>query len=209
MKRLLLLCLLVFATAFYFYYRNETAAFDKTSGTVNTSSKKAATPATLKTKTAGIQPYLKQAGFSTHYVFLIDMSLPSGQNRFFIYDLQKSSVAYAGLVAHGSCNTAYLPQPRFSNEPDCGCSSIGRYKIGYAYNGRFGKAYKLFGLDSSNANAFKRAIVLHAYDCVPDVEITSPLCNSLGCPMVSYKFLDTAARIIEASAKPVLLWIYK
>jgi hypothetical protein len=163
----------------------------------------------LKSRARDLKTYAVRKGFATDYCFLIDMSLPSGQNRFFIYDLKRDSITAAGLVAHGSCNTVFLRKARFSNTPNCGCSSVGRYKVGYKYKGRFGKAYKLHGLDSTNSNAFKRAVVLHAYDCIPDREIY-PLsaCNSLGCPMVSYRFLDKASRVIDRAKKPVLLWVY-
>jgi hypothetical protein len=115
----------------------------------------------------------------------------------------------SGLAAHGSCNTAFLEQAKFSNAPGCGCSAIGKYKIGYSYKGRFGKAYKLFGLDNTNSKSFDRNIVLHAYKCIPDKEIyPQPVCNSLGCPMVSYEFLETAAAFIDESKKPLLLWIF-
>ena len=165
--------------------------------------------ALLRGRAHELKTYARRKGFSTEYCFLIDMSRPSGRNRFFIYDLKRDSVTAAGLVAHGSCNTRFLRKARFSNTPNCGCSSVGRYKVGYKYNGRFGRAYKLHGLDSTNSNAFKRAVVLHAYDCIPDREIYPlPACNSLGCPMVSYAFLDKAAGVIDRARKPVLLWIY-
>ncbi|RYY98958.1 MAG: hypothetical protein EOO11_06465 [Chitinophagaceae bacterium] len=103
------------------------------------------------------------------------------------------------------------PRPApFSSEPGCGCSSLGRYKVGYAYNGSFGKAFKLHGLDASNRTAYARFVVLHAYRCVPDEELyPAALCNSLGCPMLSHKFLETAAGYIRREKKPVLLWIYQ
>lgn len=163
----------------------------------------------LKERAREVKSYARRKGFSSEHCFLIDMSLPSGKNRFFIYDLKRDSVIAAGLVAHGSCNTVFLRKARFSNTPDCGCSSVGRYKVGYKYKGRFGRAYKLHGLDSTNSNAFRRAVVLHAYDCIPDREVYPlPACNSLGCPMVSYAFLDKAAKVIDRAKKPVLLWVY-
>lgn len=137
------------------------------------------------------------------------MSLPSGKNRFFIYNLAKDSLLKSGLVAHGSCTTYYLENVFFSNNISCGCSSKGKYKIGYKYNGSFGKSYKLYGLDSSNSNAAKRSIVLHAYKEVPDHEIyLDVIGNSLGCPMVSYLFLSKISKIIDTSKKPILLWIF-
>lgn len=163
----------------------------------------------LRSKATSIREFAASRGYSTHYSFLVDMRLPSGQKRFFVYDLQADSVCYSGMVAHGNCRSGFLEEAVFSNVPECGCSSIGKYKVGYPYEGQFGQAFKLHGLDSTNSNAFQRTIVLHAYDCVPDEEVyPSPICNSLGCPMVSYRFLDTLAATINNSRKPILLWIY-
>lgn len=154
--------------------------------------------------------YAEKKGYSTDYCFLIDMSIPSGKNRFFVYDLEKGGVAYSGLVAHGSCEERFLSRARFSNVANSGCSSMGRYKVGVFYNGKYGESFKLHGLDNSNSNAFSRGVVIHGYDCVPDEEIfPRVLCNSLGCPMVSYNFFDRLSRIIQRSEKPILLWIYR
>jgi L,D-transpeptidase-like protein len=157
-----------------------------------------------------INNYAIQNDLSTEYCFLIDMSLPSGRNRFFIYDLKKNSIVNSGLVAHGSCNETFLSRPRFSNETKSGCSSLGKFKVGEFYNGKYGKSFRLYGLDNCNSNAYKRAVVIHGYDCVPDEEIyPRVLCNSLGCVMVSYKFFDKISRIIGKSEKPIVLWIYQ
>ncbi len=53
-----------------------------------------------------------------------------------------------------------------------------------SYVGTFGKSYRLKGLDKTNSNALKRAIVLHSYDCIPDTETRNLACLSLGCPDV-------------------------
>jgi hypothetical protein len=167
--------------------------------------------ARLKQKGRSLQAYFNSTNvYNETICFFVDMSLPSGRNRFFVYDLGKDSVVNSGLVAHGSCNTTFLAEAKFNNTEGCGCSAIGKYKVGYSYDGRFGLAYKLYGLDKSNNNAFKRFIVLHAYDCVPNVEtFPEPICNSLGCPMVSYKFLNDLQKYIKASKKPILLWVFK
>lgn len=148
--------------------------------------------------------------YNTQIAFLIDMSLSSGENRFFVMDLEKDSVTAAGLVTHGRCNENWLNGRRYSNKVGSGCTSLGRYKIGASYQGRFGLAYKLHGLDSSNSNAFKRYVVLHSHECVPDGEThPMPLCQSDGCPTVSPAFLKKLQAIINASKKPVVLWIYE
>jgi len=157
-----------------------------------------------------IDVYAHQNNMSTEYCFLVDMSLPSGKNRFFIYDLNKRSIIYSGLVAHGSCNEEFLSKPRFSNKAKTGCSSLGKYKVGEFYRGNYGKSYRLHGLDDCNSNAFKRAVVIHGFDCVPDREIyPRVLCNSLGCVMVSYNFFNKISAIIKKTDKPIVLWVYQ
>lgn len=157
-----------------------------------------------------INLYAAKNGYSTKYCFLVDMSLPSGRRRFFVYNLEKNTVVFSGLVAHGSCNETFLSRPKFSNAASCGCSSLGKYKVGGFYRGHYGKSYRLYGLDNSNSNAYRRAVVIHGYDCVPDEEIyPRVLCNSLGCPGVSYNFFEKLSRIIEQSEKPILLWVYR
>jgi len=160
--------------------------------------------------TSKITNYAVQNNLSTDYCFLVDMSLPSGRNRFFVYDLKKNSIVHAGLVAHGSCNETFLARPKFSNESKTGCSSLGKYKVGEFYRGKYGKSFRLYGLDNCNSNAYKRAVVIHGYDCVPDKEIyPRVLCNSLGCVMVSYKFFEKISKTIGKSEKPIVLWVYQ
>ena len=157
-----------------------------------------------------VRRYAMEKGFSKDYCFFIDMSIHSGRNRFFVYDLQKNAIVMSGLVAHGSCREDYLTEARFSNLPGCGCTSSGKYKVGEKYRGQYGKSYKLYGLENTNSNAYRRAVVLHGFSCVPNEEIyPKVVCNSLGCAMVSPVFFDQLASIIDHSEKPILLWIYK
>lgn len=156
-----------------------------------------------------IKKFAAENDYSTKYCFLVDMSLPSGKNRFFVYDLEKNSIINTGLVAHGSCNESFMAHPRFSNSAKSGCTSLGKYKVGEFYVGKYGKSFRLYGLDNSNSNAYNRAVVIHGYDCVPDEEIyPRVLCNSLGCVMVSYNFFDRLSRLIKKSDKPIVLWLY-
>jgi len=157
-----------------------------------------------------VNNYALENGYSTEYCFLVDMSIPSGRKRFFVYDLQQNTVVHTGLVAHGSCNQTFLSRANFSNAANCGCSSLGKYKVGEFYHGKYGRSFRLYGLDNSNSNAYKRAIVIHGYGCVPDKEIyPMVLCNSLGCVMVSPHFFETLSHIIEKSGKPIVLWLYE
>jgi hypothetical protein len=162
----------------------------------------------LQIRAISAKLFIEQKKYNDKICFLVDMSLPSNKNRFFVYDLDKDSIVLKGLVAHGSCNNIYLRNAQFSNTPECGCSAIGKYRVGKKYKGRFGNAFKLHGLDSTNNNAYERFIVLHAYDCVPNEEVDYLICNSLGCPMVSYTFLKGLSMHIANSKKPILLWMF-
>jgi len=146
--------------------------------------------------------------FNTELCFFVDMSVESGKSRFFVYDMKKKQVRIKGLVAHGRCNKDWLSGRKYGNVVGCGCTSLGRYKIGNPYKGRFGLAYKLYGLDSTNSHAYSRFVVLHAHACVPEQEVDpSPICQSDGCPTVSPGFLQQLAGAIDSSRRPVLLWI--
>lgn len=142
--------------------------------------------------------------------FLIDMSISSGKKRFFVYDIEKNIGIVSGLVTHGRCNEPWLKGRKYSNTEGSGCSSLGLYKVGAKYNGRFGPAYKLHGLDSSNSNAFRRFVVLHEMDCIPEEEtFPFPICQSDGCPAVSHGFFKTMQQVVSTSGNPVLLYIYE
>ena len=163
----------------------------------------------LQAKAILLKQFTLDHRFNTSVCFLADMNIASGKNRFFVYDLEKDSVILSGLVAHGSCDAGFQTDARFSNTINSGCSSLGKYKIGNHYQGQFGLAYKLYGLDSSNSHAFERNIVLHSYDYVPEQETHPiPICNSRGCPMVSPGFLNQLAMIIDQSKKPVVMWVF-
>lgn len=147
--------------------------------------------------------------YNKEIAFFIDMKIPSGKNRFFIYDLKKKSIIDRGLVAHGSgSETGIQGKLKFSNTNNSLATSLGKYSIGKSYFGSFGKAYKLYGLDKTNNNAFDRSIVLHKYFDVPYEEQTDYICNSYGCPMVNEKYFKRIETIIDNSKTKILLVIY-
>ncbi len=167
------------------------------------------TTAKLEQKAAEAKQFAKRKNFNTEICFLIDMTLPSGQGRFFIYNFAKDTTENTGLVAHGNCFQYWLEGRRYSNVVGSGCTSLGKYKVGNSYTGKFGYSYKLHGLDSTNNNAFERTVVLHSHSCVPDSEVSDEICQSNGCPTVAPAFLEQLKLIINNSKKPVLLWIYE
>jgi len=163
----------------------------------------------LKKKSTEAVSFIKKNGYNESVCFFIDMKLSSGQNRFFVYNVTNDSIQSSGLVTHGRCNEMWLEGRKYSNEPGCGCTSLGKYKIGNPYSGRFGLAYKLYGLDKTNNNAFKRFIVLHSHECVPETEVQDAICQSDGCPTVAPQFLQQLKPLLSRSSKPILLWIFE
>lgn len=137
------------------------------------------------------------------------MKIHSGKNRFFVYDLKKEAIVDQGLVAHGSgSETEIQGKLKFSNTNNSLATSLGKYYIGNSYVGKFGKAYRLYGLDKTNSNAFERAVVLHKYSDVPYEEQADYICNSYGCPMVNSNYFKRIESIIDNSKTSILLVIY-
>jgi len=163
----------------------------------------------LQLKAAEAKLFVERNNYNASVCFLVDMTLPSGQNRFFVYDLAMDSVEAAGLVTHGCCNQEWLQGRKYGNTVGCGCTSLGKYKIGNQYYGQFGLAFKLYGLEKTNDNAFARFVVLHSHSCVPESQVTDDICQSNGCPTVAPGFLLQLKTIINHSKKPVLLWIFE
>lgn len=146
------------------------------------------------------------ATYNAKIAFLVDMQIKSGKYRFFVYDLVKGEIIDQGLVAHGSgSETNIRGDLKFSNEPNSRSTSLGRYSVGRSYKGMFGKAYKLAGLDKTNSNAEKRAIVLHSYSAVPSEQQDYYITNSQGCPMISEDFFKRLEKIIDASKSKIIL----
>jgi hypothetical protein len=162
----------------------------------------------IKNKSTEAQAFARRNHFNKEVCFLVDMSIFSGSKRFFIYSFKKDSIIASALVAHGNCFQYWLEGRQYSNKIGSGCTSLGKYKIGASYTGKFGYSFKLHGLDSSNSNAFERTVVLHSYHDVPDNESTDEICQSNGCPMVSPAFFNKLKEIINHSTRPILLWIY-
>lgn len=201
------------AFGYFFLYKSKFGVRGKASSSIFRPDRYSASHETiqrLKRKALLAKDYVTEHEYNRTHCFLLDMRLPSGKNRFFVYNLVKDSVEIAGLVTHGSgSGNGDTEELVFSNVKNSNCTSIGKYRIGNSYTGSFGLAYKLYGLDKTNSNAFDRFVVLHSHACVPNEEISPlPICVSLGCPTVSPPFLDRLKTYLDNLQQPVLLWIY-
>lgn len=159
--------------------------------------------------------FCKENQYNEDYYFLLDLSVHSGKNRFFIYDFKSNKIIDKNLVTHGSCdqfeeNPDKWKKVKFDNRVNSHCSMKGKYKIGNRDYSSWGinVKYWLHGLESTNKSAVKRVVVLHSWDAVKNFEIYprhSPL--SWGCPAVSDDFMKKLDERLQQTKKPVLLWI--
>lgn len=95
------------------------------------------------------------------YVVIIDYSLSIDYDRLYLLDMKTSKIVLKTKVSHAK-NSGYEIPYMFSNEMNTKKTSLGVYKTTQTYYGKFGYSLKLVGLDSSNSNAEKRAIVFHS-----------------------------------------------
>ena len=156
-----------------------------------------------------VKGFIKGEKYNQELAIFINFRIPSNKFRFFIYDLKNNKVLEKAIVAHGSGSVVKgTNNLTFSNTENSYQSSLGKYEIGSSYIGKFGKAYRLKGLDKTNSNALKRAIVLHSYYCISDVETKELACLGLGCPMLSPNFFKVAEKYIDGSKKPIILYAF-
>ena len=87
---------------------------------------------------------------------------PPGKKRFFIYDLQRGIRVMSSYCMHGSGKGNTAAQPKFSNNPGSGCTSLGRYVMIGKGGMKFKNCVRLRGLDKSNYLAEARGILIHS-----------------------------------------------
>lgn len=147
------------------------------------------------------QAFCKKNNMDTSITIMVDMSIHSGKNRIFVYDFKKKQIAIEGLCAHGVGGGSTPNKPVFSNKEGSYCTSLGKYKVkGRSYsNWGINIHYKMYGLEKTNSNAFKRIVVLHSYTPIPNEEIYPQTLfgQSAGCPVLS----DVTMRKIDALLK--------
>lgn len=170
----------------------------------------------LKTKAKSAFLFSKKNQFDTNTCILIDLSIHSGLERFFVWDFQKDSIVQRCLVSHGCGNYPWSQdfskeKPTFSNQDGSHCSSIGKYKLENRSYSNWGVhvKYNMYGLDSTNSNAFKRAIVFHSWEEVSN-SITYPngTPEGWGCPAISNEQFEKVDSMLKQTNKPVLMWIF-
>lgn len=170
----------------------------------------------LNQKAKEAKAFCISKNFNQEICILIDMSIHSGLNRFFVWNFKKDTIYKSMLVSHGCGNNSWFSDlsksnPSFSNEDESHCSSLGKYKVGKRGYSNWGinVNYLMYGLERSNSNALARQIVFHSWESVPDKEIyPNGTPEGWGCPAISNSNMVVVDSILKASTKPVLMWIF-
>ena len=139
--------------------------------------------------------------YDHRHALLLDMSQSAARPRLGLYDLRRQRCLFRTQALHGRGSGQEFARS-FSNRPNSRQTSLGRYVVVATYKGRYGRAYRLAGLESSNDHALARGIVLHSSAYVRP----GGLARSEGCPAVSEVALRTLRPYLREGT---LLWIYR
>lgn len=132
--------------------------------------------------TGGFQLHKMQGGKSKR-IIIVDFSLPSEENRFFVVNMDEQKIEHATLVSH-AINSGYRKAFHFSNTIGSKMSSVGRFIVGETYTGKNGLSVRIDGIDKGiNDNARRRFIVIHGatYSELEFFEKNGQLGRSEGC----------------------------
>ena len=138
---------------------------------------------------------------------VIDYSLPSTEQRLWVFDLKKRKLLFHELVAHGR-NSGENMATLFSNQNESYATSLGLFRTQESYRGQNGYSLRMEGLEPGfNDNAFDRAIVIHGAPYVSPVlaRANGRIGRSLGCPAVRPAI---AHRLIDSMKDGQLLFSY-
>ncbi len=169
----------------------------------------------LREKAKEAKAFCRKKQLNTDFYLVMDLQRHSGLKRFFIWDFKKDSIIHALLVSHGCGKHPWgrdqsKDAAAVSNEDGSHASSIGKYIVAERAYSNWGihVKYVLNGQDATNSNAFKRLIVLHSWESVPDKEVfPAGTPEGWGCPALSNAGMQIVDEKLTATNKQVLLWV--
>ena len=155
--------------------------------------------------------FCRKEGYNTEVALFVDLARHSGRCRFVVWDFVHDRAILVAPVSHGSgsreshVRSAYA---RLSNEDGSHLSSVGRALVAERYEGRYGVAYRLDGLDATNSNLRPRCVVLHGWEHTTSYPIFPfATVGSWGCPVLSRKMMRRVDEILE-SKRGVVLYMF-
>lgn len=150
----------------------------------------------------------------TRYLILVDYSIPSNNNRMFVWDTELDGIVEQFWCAHGFGGQSTAERPEFSNVLGSNCSSLGWFLVDRSVgkSPRWGYNYHAVdGLDACNSNARQRQLLIHPWGSVgadAAAKINHPMAldgRSAGCFTTSEDGFLTIDRYVKESSKRLLL----
>lgn len=152
--------------------------------------------------------FCRKEGYNTDIALFIDLARHSGRRRFVVWSFAEKKAILCCPVSHGSgsqmshTRSAYA---RLSNLDGSHLSSLGKALVAERYEGRYGIAYKLDGLDDTNSSLRSRCVVLHGWKYTTSYPIfPRASVGSFGCPVLSRRMMARVDDILKNESRVVL-----
>jgi hypothetical protein len=162
----------------------------------------------VASRAEGLREFCHKEGYNTSVALFVDLSRHSGWCRFVAWDMERNVPIFMCPVSHGSgskvshIRSAYA---RLSNEDGSHLSSLGRALVAERYEGRYGIAYRLDGLDATNSNLRSRYVVLHGWEHTTSFPIFPfATVGSFGCPVLSCKMMRRVDELLQQHDRVIL-----
>jgi hypothetical protein len=97
---------------------------------------------------------------SDKYFIIIDYRKDLFSKRLWLYDVKNDDILMNTHVTH-ALNSGLIYCNKTSNKSGSELSATGSFATGEKYVGNYGRSMRIRGLEQTNSNAFKRAIVFH------------------------------------------------
>ncbi|MBO5900928.1 MAG: murein L,D-transpeptidase catalytic domain family protein [Alistipes sp.] len=155
-----------------------------------------------------LRKFCCKEGYNTDVALFVDLARHSGRRRFVVWSFEQSAPIFICPVSHGSgakeshVRSAYA---EFSNEEGSHLSSLGRALVAERYEGRYGVAYRLDGLEESNSNLRLRCVVLHGWEHTTSYPIfPRATVGSHGCPVLSRAMMQRLDEVLQHRQRVVI-----
>lgn len=160
---------------------------------------------------AELLKFCRERGYNDRVALLWDLSRHSGRRRLAVWNFREGRAEHLFVASHGSGSAAShvrSARARVSDADGSHLSSEGRALVAERYMGSYGVAYRLDGLDETNASLRKRCVVLHGWKYTTSFPIWPvATVGSWGCPVLSVRDMATLDAILQREEN-VVLWAY-
>ena len=138
--------------------------------------------------------------FTNHrYLSIVDFTLPSNQDRYFLYDLKRHKAIFSTLVSHGKGSGRGAYATKFSNRNGTRMSSLGMYVTTGSFWSKHGRSIHVKGLEPTNSIANRRTVEFHSahYVSYSFAKNNGRVGNSYGCFALSKKAIAHIRPYVE------------